>query len=69
MAKAVANAKGQLRIDLEVAISMATKNPARALGLENVMGEIRPGFRADLALLNPDGSAVRTWISGAERAS
>jgi N-acetylglucosamine-6-phosphate deacetylase len=66
MAKAVANAQDQLRIDLEVAVRMATKNPARALGLENVTGAIGPGLRADLVLLNPDGRAVRTWISGAE---
>jgi N-acetylglucosamine-6-phosphate deacetylase len=66
MAKAVANAQDQLRIDLEVAIRMATTNPARALGLEDVTGAIRPGLRADLVLLNPDGMAVRTWISGAE---
>lgn len=66
MAKAVANAREQLRIDLEVAVRMATKNPARALGLEKVTGAIRPGLRADLVLLDADGRAVRTWISGAE---
>ena len=67
MARAIANAQDQLRIDLEVAVSMATRNPARALGLENVTGSIRPGLKADLVLLDADGTAARTWISGAER--
>jgi len=66
MAKAIANAQDQLGIDLEVAISMATKNPARVLGLADVIGEIRPGLKADLVLLNAEGSVIRTWISGAE---
>ena len=67
MARAVSNARDQLGIDFEVAISMATKNPARALGLEGVTGAILPGLRADLVLLNPDGTAARTWISGVEQ--
>ena len=67
MARAVANATDLLAIDLELAISMATKNPARALGLEGVTGTIRPGLRADLVLLKPNGAAARTWISGVEQ--
>jgi N-acetylglucosamine-6-phosphate deacetylase len=64
MARAVANAKDQLRIDLKIAVSMATGNPARALGLERMTGAISPGLKADLVLLKPDGTAARTWISG-----
>lgn len=67
MARAVANARDQLRIDLELAISMATKNPARALGLDGVTGAIREGLSADLVLLKPDCTAARTWISGVEQ--
>ncbi len=67
MAKAIANARDQLGIGPEIAISMATKNPARVLGLSDVIGEIRPALRADLVLLDKDGRAVRTWISGAEQ--
>lgn len=67
MARAVANAKDELRIDLQAAISMATRNPARALGLDGATGAIRPGLRADLVLLEPDCRAMRTWISGVEQ--
>lgn len=67
MVRAVANAQDQLRIDLELAIFMATKNPARALGLDRVTGAISPGLKADLVLLKPDCTAARTWISGVEQ--
>jgi N-acetylglucosamine-6-phosphate deacetylase len=64
MATAVANAQRMLEIDQATAIRMASLNPARALGLEETTGEIRQGLNADLALLDSDGRAVRTWISG-----
>jgi N-acetylglucosamine-6-phosphate deacetylase len=38
---------------LENAIQMATSNPARAVGL-NSIGEIQPGYRADLILFTLD---------------
>ncbi len=38
-------------------------NQARLLGLEEV-GEIRPGFRADLTFLNPAGEVARTMVGG-----
>ena len=66
MAAAVTNAAEILEIDLEAAIRMASLNPSRALGLEGVTGEIKPGLQADLALLDSEGRVVRTWIAGAE---
>jgi N-acetylglucosamine-6-phosphate deacetylase len=53
-----------LQVDLAAAVRMASLNPARALGLEQTTGAIGPGLRADLALLNPAGRVVQTWISG-----
>jgi len=64
MAAAVANAAQMLEVDLAVAVRMATLNPARALGLEETRGQIKPGLKADLALLDSDGRVVRTWVSG-----
>jgi N-acetylglucosamine-6-phosphate deacetylase len=64
MAQAVANAAGMLRIELAAAVRMASANPARAIGVQHITGAIEPGLSADLALLNPDGRVVRTWISG-----
>src|SRR4051794_27550551 len=64
MATAVVNAADALQVDLATAISMASLNPARALGLQQMTGAISPGLRADLALLDPTGRVVQTWISG-----
>jgi len=66
MAAAVGNAVRMLQVDRATAVRMASLNPARALGLEGITGVIRPGLRADLALLDSEGRAVRTWIAGAE---
>jgi cytosine/adenosine deaminase-related metal-dependent hydrolase len=38
-------------------LRLATVNPARALRYENALGQIRPGFRADLIALPSSGSA------------
>jgi N-acetylglucosamine-6-phosphate deacetylase len=64
MASAVMNAAEALQVGLPAAIRMASLNPARALGIQQVTGAISPGLRADLALLGADGRVVRTWISG-----
>lgn len=64
MATAVRNAVRLLGVDLATAVTMASSNPARALGIENTTGALRPGLNADLALLDEDGRVVRTWIAG-----
>ena len=43
---------------------MASLNPARLLGLDNVCGSIEPGKRADLVALDNDNNPVLTTISG-----
>ncbi len=43
---------------------MASLNPARLLGLDNVCGSIEPGKRADLVALDNDNNPVLTIISG-----
>ena len=65
MAAAVANAVQMLEVDLATAVRMASLNPARAIGVDETTGEIRPDLRADLALLDAEGRVVRTWIAGA----
>ncbi|MBA2772208.1 MAG: N-acetylglucosamine-6-phosphate deacetylase, partial [Sphingomonas sp.] len=64
MATAVRNAVEMLGVDQATAAKMASSNPARAVGLEELTGAIRPGLRADLVLLDSDGNVVRSWISG-----
>jgi len=64
MATAVRNAQQLMAVDLATAVRMASATPARAIGLQGELGAIRSGYRADLALLNPDGTVAATWISG-----
>ncbi|HWH18280.1 MAG TPA: N-acetylglucosamine-6-phosphate deacetylase [Allosphingosinicella sp.] len=64
MASAVRNAARTLDVDHATAVRMASANPAAAMGLQEVTGAIRPGLRADLALLDDEGRVKRAWIAG-----
>ena len=44
----------KMGIPLETAVACATINPARALGVSDVYGSIRPGKKADVVLLDAD---------------
>jgi len=54
----------QFGVPLEVAVKMASPNPARILRLKR-RGEISPGFLADLTMLNQDFSVMASMVSGA----
>jgi N-acetylglucosamine-6-phosphate deacetylase len=43
---------------------MASLNPARLLGLDQVCGSIEPGKRADLVALDQRGNIKLTLIAG-----
>jgi len=54
-------------LPLADAVRMATLNPARAAGLDGVLGSLEAGKRADLILVNDDGelpSVVEAWVGG-----
>lgn len=55
-------------VSLEDALSMASRAPARALGLENVIGSLAPGAQADFVVLTPELDIAEVWIGG-ERTS
>ena len=61
---ALRNARRFAGIDLCDAVAACTLRPARLLGVERERGTLRPGARADLALLDVDGRAVETWLAG-----
>lgn len=66
MATAVRNTVEHLGVELTTALRMASLVPAAFLRLDDQMGRIAAGYRADLVLLD-DGLAVQsTWIDGVE---
>jgi len=52
-------------VPLHEAITMATANPARAIGLET-KGRLAVGADADFVVFSPDLKVVRTFIRGKE---
>ncbi len=63
MDEVVRRAARFLDVGLEAAIPMATRTPARALGLERI-GEIAPGADADLVVLGAAGIVEETLVGG-----
>ncbi|MFD0674031.1 N-acetylglucosamine-6-phosphate deacetylase [Cohnella sp. GCM10027633] len=54
----------EIGVSLESASRMASLNPARQLGLDGDRGDIAPGKRADLLLLDESLALQRVWIGG-----
>jgi N-acetylglucosamine-6-phosphate deacetylase len=65
MALAVRNAVRLMGVDLATASAMASKTPARFLGLGDRIGAIEPGRRADLVHLDTGLEVAGVWIGGA----
>ncbi|MFN0114760.1 MAG: N-acetylglucosamine-6-phosphate deacetylase [Paracoccaceae bacterium] len=55
---------GGVGVPLEVALAMATSGPARAAGLIDRHGLLRPGRRADFVHLRPDLTLAGAWQGG-----
>lgn len=51
-------------VPVVAAVAALTRNPARALGLEDRLGELRGGYVADLVLLGPDHTVTAVWQDG-----
>ncbi len=51
-------------VDLYEALRMASAYPAAALGMDDRLGYLRPGYRADLIELDDDLNVVRSWVQG-----
>jgi len=50
--------------DLPTAVRMASLTPARIVGLDNEIGSLAPGKRADLVLLNPRLQVEQVFVDG-----
>ena len=64
---AVRNAVAMLGVTLQEALRMASLYPARFLGLDDRLGRLAPGYRADIVLLDRQLAARATWIAGRMR--
>ena len=54
----------QMGIPLASAVKAATANPARALGVADERGAIKPGYVADAVVLNPDLTVRQVVLRG-----
>jgi N-acetylglucosamine-6-phosphate deacetylase len=66
MASAVRNCVEILGLTLTEALRLASAAPAAALGLDGRLGQLKPGYRADLVALDPSEIRVLgVWVAGA----
>lgn len=61
---AIRNAERMRVMTSHDALRAATIRPARLLGIEAERGSLRPGARADFAVLDAEGRVAETWIGG-----
>ena len=65
MASAVKNCIRLLGVSLPDALQFASAHPAAFLGLEQTLGKLAPGYRADVVAFDPDDMTVlATWVAG-----
>jgi N-acetylglucosamine-6-phosphate deacetylase len=64
MARAIARMIELTGVDPLDALAMASSTPAQAMGLGDHIGQIAPGFQADLVRMNEAGRVQGTWIKG-----
>jgi len=64
MLRAVRNIVDYAAVDLEEGLRMASTYPATALGLDDELGRIRPGSRANFIELDAALNVRRSWIDG-----
>jgi N-acetylglucosamine-6-phosphate deacetylase len=65
MAQAVSNCVTMLGLRLEQALPLTSRNPAEFIGLGGRLGQLAPGFRADMVAFHPDNvGVINTWVAG-----
>lgn len=66
MLGAVRNSVELLKLPLEEAVRMASQYPAAMLGLQQELGAIKPGFKANIIAVDQALKLHRSWINGIE---
>ena len=61
---AVKNVYQKCNIPLNQALAMASRYPAEYLGIENHLGSLKPGYRADLVHFDSNFKVHNVWVSG-----
>jgi len=67
MASAVRHCHQDFHVPLGDTLCMAARTPANFLGLANSIGQLTPGYQADMVLLDSAFHVVSTWIKGQVR--
>ena len=53
---------------LPEALRFASWNPANFIGVGHMLGQLAPGYRADMVAIDPESLGVLgTWVAGAHR--
>jgi N-acetylglucosamine-6-phosphate deacetylase len=64
MRDAVAYSHHTVGIELGECLRMASANPAAFLGLDDELGRLARGYRADIVALDDDLQVVQSWVAG-----
>ncbi len=62
--RAVRNIMSFARVTLQDALRLATVNPAALIGASHERGSLKPGSRADIVVLTPEGQLTQTILGG-----
>lgn len=61
---AVRNSVALLGLELSEAVRMASVYPAAMMGLENELGSLKPGYKANMILVDDELNLLNSWIDG-----
>lgn len=62
--RAIRNVMSFSKLNLQDALRLVTLNPALLIGMSEERGSLKPGSRADIVVLTPEGQLVQTLLGG-----